>query len=466
MSFLKSVTLYIVTTILVSSGVYNAYSTPSYSVKSGPTSIAVPLFANDSVLVNLNQLKGAILKAKAGTVFIIKNGVYSNLKYLTLVSNSHNFSIRAETPGGVIIQGNSSLSIRGCENIQISGFLFKETTSSNCLVISNSKNIRVYNNVFKSCGSDRFGALIRLEQGAQGNDINHNTFDNNRSMGVVIALSKENDKKNINNSIDFNSFKNIPSVASVYPGKDGNGLEAIQLGQGIYGHDWELNTKIHDNIFENIIGDGSEIISVKSSKNEIYNNTFLNNKSGITLRIGDNSKIYNNYLENTTQGIRVFGYGHVIKDNYINGSISAIQLPATHLKHNDVMTKSGYYQQENVTITDNTIVNPSLEAFSIGEFASVKNNRTLMPKNSSISSNKIIITNTKSSAFKTIGDTVMKHMNVLNNNIVASKKNRKNLQLVGLMKSNRYNNPVANDNTIPKNITKYTSNDARLGARW
>src|SRR5690606_4838899 len=117
-----------------------------------------------------------------------------------------------------------------------------------------------------------------------------------------------------------------------------------------------LNTKVYDNLFEEIIGDGVEIISNKSSGNQIFHNTFRNNRSGITLRAGDSVRVEGNYLYNTVRGIRVYGFGHIINNNYIYGAEIGIYLPTADYVKNEEFTTSGYHQQENCEIADNVIV--------------------------------------------------------------------------------------------------------------
>src|SRR5690606_23051750 len=66
-----------------------------------------------------------------------------------------------------------------------------------------------------------------------------------------------------------------------------------------------------------------EIISVKSGRVMIRNNTFLRNLGHITLRHGKNSRVENNVMMGEfivdTGGIRIYDGGHVIRNNYIDG---------------------------------------------------------------------------------------------------------------------------------------------------
>lgn len=359
--------------------------------KKQPISIVDSMLRRDSVVVEPSKLAALLPTAKSGTVFLIKDGVYNNLKLSLTKGGRNQVVVRPQSDGGVVFTGESSIRIWGSKNLALNGFHFKEIQARDVIVLHNCQGVEVSDNYFERCGNNEFGSIIRMETRSSFNNIHNNTLDANRSMGIVITVTPTSHEQCINNFIHQNHFVRIPRVGDIYPGKN-NGLEAIQLGQGIDDAEFKLYTRIYENHFEDIIGDRSEIISVKSSNNYIYSNTFVNNTSGITLRYGSNNEVYDNYLENTSQGIRVFGYGHKIKDNFIRGGDVGIQLPATHFRNNErPSSRSGYFQQENVDISGNIIESPRSAAFSIGNFRSTDGTRRLMPQNVSIEDNQIII---------------------------------------------------------------------------
>ncbi len=403
----------------------------------------------DSIRVTFAEASRLLPEAKAGTVFLIKNGRYTDIDIILRKSNNKPIKIKAENDGKVIITGKSSIRISDTENLVFSGFLFDKILSKDVLILSNSRNIRISNNFFEKCGSEPNGKIIRIENGSSNNDISYNTLNENRSAGVVIVTDYERDAGNIDNTIHHNFFYNIPSVKELYP-KGDNGLEAIQLGQGIKGSKLKLNTHIHNNLFELIVGDGSEIISVKSSNNKIYNNTFLNNRSGITIRLGDNCYVNDNYLRNTTQGIRIFGYGHIIENNYIEECAVGIQLPATHFSRRDIMSSSGYYQQENIKIVGNTIINPRVAAFLIGNHSNASDRRTLMPKKTRISENNILINRTEAQDYE------------LEN---GDKATIKNIRIRG-NNTTRMSNSKSLAGLVTREFSRYQSKDRSIGAKW
>ena len=384
-----------------------------------PVSVLDGMLRRDSVIVEPNRLAAELAKAGDGTVLLVKNGTYKDINLSLTKNNSYKVLIKPQTDGGVIFTGESSIRVWGTQNLALNGFHFQRIKSKDVIVLHKTRHVEVSNNYFEECGNNAIGSIIRLETEASYNNIHHNTLEGNRSMGITITASPENPVQCTNNFMHNNHFSHIVKVSEIYPGQN-NGLEAIQLGQGIEDAKLKLHTHIYDNYFEDIIGDGSEIISVKTSENYIYNNSFLNNKSGITLRFGNSNEIYDNYFENTSQGIRVFGYGHIIKDNVIQNGEIAIQLPASNFRNNERTSSSGYFQQENVNIKGNVIVNPRTAAFSIGRFRSTNGGRTLMPRNVSIIDNQIVLNNSSAQEYQSDDDEAVRNLKLDRNKRVSN----------------------------------------------
>ena len=132
--------------------------------------------------------------------------------------------------------------------------------------------------------------------------------------------NSESGRGNTDNRFDHNYFKDIERLSS-------NGQEPIQLGQDqtAYGT-VSLRTIVEYNLFENASGD-SEIISNKSADNIIRCNTMRDSKAGICLRGGQNVLVEGNYCLRT-RGIRVYGHGHTIINNYLEETEGGIFLDA------------------------------------------------------------------------------------------------------------------------------------------
>lgn len=430
-----------------------------------------------SVTVPLNQVPAALAVASPGDTILVESGTYLNTRITLTANPGIPITIRAETPGEVILTGNSHVTAQDSSNLAISGFFFNQTSQAG-FIIDNSHHIEVSDNYFYRIGTSNYGGIIRIRNASSNNLIHHNTFDGNRSMGIVIRASTTEDIDNTDNEIYNNLFYNIPSVGSVYPGQT-NGLEAIQLGQGAsyalgqWVHEMNWGTLVYDNLFELVTGDGSEIISNKTSGNEFYRNTFLNNPSGLTIRLGESTKIYSNYFKNTSQGIRVFGYNHIIENNYIEGGAVGMHMPAAHyVTGGPSGPESGYYQLDQATIAGNVIVNPMNWAFFFGAGYNGASNRTLLPVDTSIVDNRVYVTTTSAKDFDKHGAITVPYDPLPdfsgNESFLASTVNQGNIAATN---SNQIDYTYTTAPSIPTpasvtGVVPFTSKDPLTGASW
>src|SRR5690606_13250510 len=120
--------------------------------------------------------------------------------------NSRKVIIQAESPGGVVFTGNSSIRIWNTQSLALSGFLFKDVKTKNLIVLHNCQEVEVYNNYFQRCGNDAMGSIIRIESQSSFNNIHTNTLEGNRAMGVVISANPDAPSQCVNNFIHHNRF--------------------------------------------------------------------------------------------------------------------------------------------------------------------------------------------------------------------------------------------------------------------
>lgn len=354
--------------------------------------------STNNILVSFDELEAVLDdNARYDTIFI-KAGIVDNYKLTIASSGGKPVYIMPEKYGSVVISGSSSITILNSRNLHFSGFYFDNVIEDNVVIITNSRFVSFYQNYFFRCGnSATSGAIIRLLSNASNNFIFQNTFDGNRTLGIVLMTRNiENDKYSRSNHIYSNIFCNIPSVKSVYPYSNGNGLEAIQLGNGSsVGRWWDMDTRIFNNLFFNIIGDGSEIVSIKSSGNRVHKNTFLDNLSGLTIRYGNNIIVEENIFINTKRGVRVFGGGHSIRGNYFSGGDFGIQLPAATFPSGQFADSTNvYFQSDNIRINNNYFFIQEKAAIVVGN--SFSDSRRILPANITISDNSAVLRRTSS----------------------------------------------------------------------
>jgi poly(beta-D-mannuronate) lyase len=142
--------------------------------------------------------------------------------------------------------------------------------------------------------------------------IDHNDIGPQRQVGNMVMLSGQGDQVVQYTRIDHNHFHDV-----TYGG--GNGWELIRAGLS----GWTFSkayTVIERNLFTR--GDSDpETISVKSSDNIIRYNTMRATAGQFTLRHGNRTQVYGNYILGDGRGntgFRVYGGGHKIFNNYLN----------------------------------------------------------------------------------------------------------------------------------------------------
>lgn len=333
----------------------------------------INLFLGSSTLfcqeVRLEDIKSVLVSNK--TIYI-KNGTYNNIN-LTIESLK-NVTIKAINPGQVKISGASQIKIRNSNNITLEGFSFVTNSSKELISIDDSKFVTITNNLFLKNGSVRYGSVIIFKGNSLNGKVLSNTFDSNYE--IAIALLKG--SKNV--LIKNNSFMNVPSVLSIYPRSDGNGMECIQIGRE---GNWDSEAVVENNSFKNIVGDRAEIISVKSNMANIINNNFVDCHGGVTLRLSNSSIISNNYFSNVSNSIRIFGKNHTISDNSISNAMIGIQLPSADANSDNV--GQNYWQSSNIVIRNNNIMKTKVP-IALGNGYSKR--RSYLPTGVTIRNNK------------------------------------------------------------------------------
>jgi poly(beta-D-mannuronate) lyase len=333
-------------------------------------------------------LNNAITAAVPGSTIILADGIWNNtlIKFKKTGTAAAPITIKAQTAGNVFMQGNSRIAMGGAY-INIEGLVFKNAsglvTSSSTIepVISfrydssnNCNNCKVKNvkidsyNGTSSQATDTFKWIALF---GQYNEISYTSFIGKN--GVGSAINDNRDVTTINyNKIHHNYFADRTFVGSYVD--EYNDQDAIRIGNSATSLS-DSYTEVYENLFNNWFGE-IEVISNKSGHNKYYNNTFRNYSGSLTLRHGNDCEVFGNFfLANNNQfsgGIRVLGENHKIYNNYIEGvnstkstaagggnstNLGGINLIAGKTTSVGGADLSGYYQVKNIIITNNTFVN-------------------------------------------------------------------------------------------------------------
>lgn len=377
------------------------------------------MFIYGQLVTTNSELNTAISNATAGTTIILSNQTWTDVQIsINKTGTAENpITIQAQTPGSVFFEGRSNISLGGSYIIfegvifqNASGLItngdkiepiieFRDTSNNdcvNCLV----RNIKIdsYNGTV-SQETLKFKWVIIY---GEYNEVSYSSFIGKNGVGSII-----NDNHN-NSTPDYSKIHHNYFADRVPVGNDINGLndqDAIRIGVSTTSLS-DSFTEVYDNFFNNWSGE-VEIISNKCGSNKYYNNTFRDFQGTLTLRHGNNTEVYGNYFfannNSFSGGIRVIGEDHKIYNNYIegvnhrkpNGSGSGATggINVSNGKPGSALNE--YYQVKNVQIVNNTLVNCDL-AIRVG--TKVNSTLTLAPENLVIANN--IMLNSSDSAFE------------------------------------------------------------------
>ena len=268
--------------------------------------------------------KEAVKNAEPGDVITLANGVWEDFEILFTGKGEEDKPIRltAETKGEVILTGQSNLRLAG-EYLEVSGLVFKDgyTPSKEVISFRQNKENLAYNSRVTETVIDNYNQPERYEVDfwvmmyGKNNRFDHNHLVGKRNKGVTMAVRMNTEESRENfHRIDHNYFGPRPILGS-------NGGETLRIGTSHHSR-LNSNTRIENNYFDRCDGE-LEIISSKSGKNEILNNTFFESRGTLTMRHGNDTLVEGNVFFGNdvdhTGGIRVINARQTVRNNYMEG---------------------------------------------------------------------------------------------------------------------------------------------------
>ena len=268
--------------------------------------------------------KDAVAKAQPGDVIRLANGTWNDFEILFSGKGTKDKPIKltAETKGKVILSGQSNLRLAG-EYLEVSGLVFKDGHTPTSEVISfrrNSKdlanNSRVTETVIDNFNNpERYEVDFWVMMYGKNNRFDHNHLVGKRNKGVTMAVRMNSEESRENyHQIDHNYFGPRPILGS-------NGGETLRIGTSHHSRKDSFTT-IENNFFDRCDGE-LEIISSKSGRNQILNNTFFESRGTLTMRHGNNTLVEGNVFfgngADHTGGVRVINAGQTVQNNYMEG---------------------------------------------------------------------------------------------------------------------------------------------------
>ncbi len=269
---------------------------------------------------NADALPAALEAAQPGDVVVLADGEYRDQKIVLSGQGTEEapITVRAATPGKVIVTGKSILRIGG-EYLVVDGLVFSEPDQT----VSDVVQFRV--------DSDELAHHCRLTNSAMSSTQLNNSASESRWLGLYGS----------ENRVDHCSFagkSNKGTTCVVWLGDDSHGKH--QIDHNYFGHRENLGQNggetirvgdsktsmldakcvVENNLFEKCNGE-AECISNKSCGNIYRSNTFLEVSGALTLRHGNGCLVESNVFlgkgARRTGGVRIIGEDHVVRGNYM-----------------------------------------------------------------------------------------------------------------------------------------------------
>jgi poly(beta-D-mannuronate) lyase len=311
-------------------------------------------------------------KLKPGDVLLMQDGEWRNQSIVFHGKGTAEkpITLRATTAGKVILIGESSLVFDG-EHLVATGLFLKNGQATGDGVKLAGRNNRLTECAVVSGNSKFFVHLF-----GTSNRVDHCYLADKTNDSPTMQVEVEGTHNH--HLIDHNHFGHRPPL-------NRNGGETIRVG---YSHQSMTNsgTVVEHNLFDRCDGE-LEIISSKSCENIYRYNTFLDCAGMLTLRHGNRCVVEGNFFighhKRGSGGIRVIGEDHRIFNNYIEGVEQGgfwitSGIPDSELK--------GYFQARNCLVAFNTFVDSRGPAVQL-DAGIGSSRRTLRPENITVANN-------------------------------------------------------------------------------
>ncbi len=279
---------------------------------------------NSSTVKTLEEFNEAVKNIQPGTIITLANGTWENVE-LKLKGNGQKgnpIKLEAETPGKVIISGQSNLAFSG-EYIEISGLVFKNgfTPASDVISFRTSKEELANNSRVTNCVIDNFTNPERFDGDTwvaiygKNNVFDYNTMTGKGNRGVTLAVKMGTEESRENNHIIENNYFGPREILG------SNGGETLRIGTSHFSREYS-NTEVRRNYFDRVDGE-HEIVSNKTCGNEFRDNVFFECQGTLTMRHGHHTLVENNYFlgnrKPNTGGIRIINEYQTVRKNYMVG---------------------------------------------------------------------------------------------------------------------------------------------------
>lgn len=337
------------------------------------------------------EYENAVDALEPGDTIVLANGEWRDFEILFTGKGEPDnpITLTAETKGEVVITGQSNLRMAG-EYLVVSGLVFRDGYTPTNTVISfrRTRGDLAYHSRVTETVIDRFNNPERQETDfwvmmyGKHNRFDHNHLVGKSNAGVTMAVRLDSEESQQNHHrIDHNYFGPRPVLGS-------NGGETLRIGTSQYSLT-DSFTVVENNFFDRCDGE-LEIISIKSGRNTLRGNLFVESRGTLTFRHGNGNLVENNvFLGNGvdhTGGIRVINFDQVVRNNYLEG-LTGHRFGGAFVVMNGVPDSplNRYFQVDNAMIVHNSIIDSDHIELAAGS----DEERSATPVNSVFGSNLI-----------------------------------------------------------------------------
>ena len=340
------------------------------------------------------ELRDAIEASQPGDTVTMADGTWTDtlIRFDADGLPGDSVTLRAETPGEVVLTGRSTLSIGG-DYLKVDGLRFEGGALADGTPViqfrRSSSELANHSRLTNTAVIGYNPPNTRTEYKwvsvyGRFNRVDHCYFADKTNEGALLVVWLRNppDDAPPRHRIDHNHFGPRPEFGD-------NGAETIRIGTSTRSMQ-DAEVVVERNLFEETNGE-IEVISNKSGGNVYRANTFRRMRATLTLRHGNRALVDGNFFLGEgisgTGGVRIIGEDHVVVNNYFadlmgtgySAGVSFVQgVPNSPLNR--------YFQVKRPLVANNTFVNVA-QPLLIGVAQS--NDQSLPPEDITIANNVI-----------------------------------------------------------------------------
>ena len=307
------------------------------------------------------ELRAAIADAGPGSQIVMADGEWSDvrIRFVGTGTEDQPITLRAQTPGGVVVRGASDLWLAG-EHLVVDGLHFRDGAGPGGAVVqfavsddSLANHSRVTNCVIDGYNQpQRNQTDLWVRFRGRHNQLDHCYIAGKSNRGPTIRVDLEGTP----------SIRNYHRIANNHfgprPPKGGPSAETLQIGDSRTSVS-PSHTLVEDNLFDRCDGE-VEVISSKANFNEFRGNVFYRSEGSLVTRHGNYATVDGNHFigdgENPYYGgIRLIGTGHwVVNNQFVDLRGEEFRAPLAMMNGIPRSSINRYFQVTDVVVAHNT----------------------------------------------------------------------------------------------------------------